>query len=134
MSLEKNKLLVREFYETIERQDYELLKKFCHKDFIFYPQINSPFKGIEGLIESEKKNFDAFSQFTFSITELIAEKDLVAAYMEFKGIHTGTFHHIEPTNNKVHFSLMMLLRIKDNKIIEKHSHVDVNDILMQLKK
>ncbi|WP_455539359.1 ester cyclase [Terrisporobacter sp.] len=77
--------------------------------------------------------FDAFRNFTFSIKELIAEGDLVAAYMEFKGTHTGTLYGIAPTNKKVHFSLMMFLCIKDNKIIEKRSHVDVNDIISQLK-
>lgn len=132
MSLEYNKKLVSEFYKTIENEDYDALHKFCHEDFVFYPQIDTPFPGVEGLIESEKKNFDAFSDFTFSIKELIAEKDLVAAYMEFTGIHTGTLYGIEPTNNKVHFSLMMFLRIKDNKIIEKRSHVDLNDIIRQL--
>ncbi|MDH9160488.1 hypothetical protein PYL56_03840 [Staphylococcus succinus] len=28
---------------------------------------------------------------------------------------------------------MMLLKFKDNKIIEKRSHVDVNDIIKQIK-
>ena len=133
MSLEYNKKLVSKFYETIANEDYDTLYEFCHEDFVFYPQINTPFQGVEGLIESEKKNFDAFSNFTFAIKELIAEKDLVSAYMEFTGTHTGTLFGIEPTNNKVNFSLMMFLRIKDNKIVEKRSHVDVNDIIRQLK-
>lgn len=134
MSVEANKKLVSAFYEAIGGEDYDALHKFCHEDFVFYPQINTPFPGVEGLVESEKKNFDAFSDFTFAINELIAEKDLVAAYMEFMGTHTGTFCGIEPTYKKVHFSLMMFLRIKDSKIIEKRSHVDVNDVITQLKK
>ena len=133
MSLEYNKKLVNKFYESIANEDYDALQEFCNENFVFYPQINTPFPGVEGLVESEKKNFDAFSDFTFVIKELIAEGDLVAAYMEFTGTHTGTFCSIEPTNKKVHFSLMMFLRIKDNKIIEKRSHVDVNDIIRQLK-
>ena len=133
MSLEYNKKLVSKFYETIANEDYDALHEFCHEDFVFYPQVNTPFPGVEGLTESEKKNFDVFSDSTFSIKELLAEGDLVAAYMEFTGTHTGTFCGIEPTNKKVHFSLMMFLRIKDNKIIEKRSHVDVNDVIRQLK-
>lgn len=132
MSLESNKKLVRDFYEAIGNEDYNALHEFCHEDFIFYPQINTPFPGVEGLIESEKKNFDAFNDFKMPIKELIADGDLVAAYMEFTGTHTGTFCGIKPTHKKVHFSLMMFLKIKDNKIIEKRSHVDVNDIIRQL--
>lgn len=133
MSVESNKELVRALYEAIGNEDYQALKDFCHEDFVFYPQINTPFPGVEGLIESEKKNFDAFNDFKMPIKELIAEGDLVAAYMEFTGTHTGTFCGIEPTYKKVHFSLMMFLRIKDYKIIEKRSHVDVNDVMRQLK-
>lgn len=132
--LNKNKELVSRFYKAIGNEDYDSLYKFCHKDFIFYPQVDTPFKGVEGLIESEKKNFDAFSDFKMPIKDVIAEGDLVAVYMEFTGTHTGKYLGIEPTNKKVHFSLMMFLRIKDGKIIEKRSHVDVNDIIRQLKK
>ena len=133
MSLEYNKKLVSKFYEAIANEDYDVLHEFCHENFIFYPQINTPFRGVEGLVESEKRNFDAYSDFTFTIKELIAEGDLVAVYMEFTGTHISTYCGIEPTNKRVHFSLMMFLRIKDNKIIEKRSHVDVNDIIRQLK-
>lgn len=133
MSLEANKELVRQFYETIEKQDYEALNQFCHEDFVFYPQIDQPFYGVTGLIESEKKNFDAFDDFKMPIKQLIAEGDFVAAYMEFIGTHANSYLGVEPSGNKVHFSLMMFLRVKDGKIIEKRSHVDVNDIIRQLK-
>ena len=132
--LNKNKELVNRFYEAIANEEYDSLYKFCHKDFIFYPQVDTPFKGVEGLIESEKKNFDAFSGSKMPIKELIAERDLVAAYLEFTGTHTGKYLGIEPTNKEVHFSLMMFLKIKDGKIIEKRSHVDVKDVINQLKR
>lgn len=132
MSLESNKELVRRFYEAIGQEDYDALNKFCHEDFVFYPQVDHPYPGVSGLIASEKKNFDAFNDFKMPIKELIAEEDLVAAYMDFTGTHTGIFYGITPTGKKVHFSLMMFLRIKDGKIIEKRSHVDVNDIIRQL--
>ena len=57
---ETNKELVRRFYEAIGREDYEALKEYAHPDFVFYQQIDAPFYGAEGLVESEKKNFDAF--------------------------------------------------------------------------
>lgn len=66
------------------------------------------------------------------IKELIADGNLVATYMEFTGTHTGTFCGIKSTHKKVYFSLMMFLKIKNNKIIGKRSHVDVNDIIRQL--
>ncbi|MDT8862234.1 ester cyclase [Alkalihalobacillus sp. MEB130] len=133
MSVEANKDLVRRFYETIEQENYEALQGFCHKDFVFYPQLDKPFPGIEGLVESEKKNFDAFPNFKMPIKAIMAEDNQVAVYLIFEGTHTDIpFLGVPATEKNVKFSLMMLLRIADGKIIEKRSHVDVHDILRQL--
>ncbi|MMZ43477.1 SnoaL-like polyketide cyclase [compost metagenome] len=133
MSIETNKELVRLFYETIEQERYEELNKFCHPDFVFYAQVDTPFLGVKGLVESEKKNFDAFPGFKMPLEAIVAEGDLVAAYFTFEGTHTGSpFAGVPATSKSIRFSLMMLLRIKDGKIIEKRSHVDMRDILRQL--
>ncbi|WP_330706876.1 ester cyclase [Paenibacillus polymyxa] len=133
MSIETNKELVRLFYETIEQERYEELNKFCHPDFVFYAQVDTPFPGVKGLVESEKKNFDAFPGFKMPLEAIVAEGDLVAAYFTFEGTHTGSpFAGVPATSKSIRFSLMMLLRIKDGKIIEKRSHVDMRDILRQL--
>ncbi|WP_245918043.1 ester cyclase [Alteribacillus bidgolensis] len=64
---------------------------------------------------------------------MVAEGDQVAVYFIFEGKHTGIpFFGIPATEKNVRFSLMMLLRIIDGKIIEKRSHVDVHNILRQL--
>lgn len=132
MSIEANKELVSHFYEALQQEKYEVLKDFCHPDFVFYPQVDTPFHGVEGLVESEKKNFDAFPGFKMPIQAIISEGDQVAVYFIFEAKHTGVpFHGIPATGKFVRFSLMMLLKITDGKIIEKRSHVDVQDILRQ---
>ncbi|UNT71721.1 ester cyclase (plasmid) [Bacillus sp. N447-1] len=133
MSVEANKELVRRFYEAIQQENYEALHDFCHPDFVFYPQVDTPFPGVEGLVESEKKNFDAFPGFKMPIQAMIAEGNQIAVYFMFEGTHTGIpFLGVPATSKSVRFSLMMLLQIADGKIIEKRSHVDVHDILRQL--
>ncbi|MGG0381697.1 ester cyclase [Priestia filamentosa] len=133
MSAEANKELVCRFFETIEQENYEALTEFCHPDFVFYPQIDTPFPGVEGLVESEKKNFDAFPGFKMPIKSIFAEGDQVAVYFIFEGKHTGIpFRGVPSTGKDVRFSLMILLRIQDGKIIEQRSHVDVNDIIRQI--
>lgn len=67
------------------------------------------------------------------IQAMIAEGNQVAAYFIFEGTHTSIpFFGVPAKRKTVRFSLMMLLRIVDGKIIEKRSYVDVNDILRQL--
>ncbi|EGR09759.1 ester cyclase-like protein [Vibrio cholerae HE48] len=41
-------------------------------------------------------------------------------------------HNLQPTGKKVRFSLMMQLKIKDGKIIEKRAHFNEVDIMKQL--
>ncbi len=133
MSLEENKQLVRRFYEAIERGDFDALHDMVHPDFVFYNQVDVPRPGVAGLVEAEKKNFDAFESFRFPIETLVAEGDKVAAYMLFegKGYRNDVFG-VPPTGKDVRISLMMLLTIKGGKIIEKRAHFDVGDVRRQL--
>jgi predicted outer membrane protein/predicted ester cyclase len=89
MDTDTNKNVVHAFYDAINRRDFEALGQYCHKDFIFYHQIDTPHHGVEGFIASEKKNFDAFADWQMPIREIIAEDDKVAAYLVFEGTHVG---------------------------------------------
>ena len=132
MSTDQNKQIVRDFYNAIAREDYEAAARCCHEDFVFYLQVDEPIHGVDGFIASEKKNFDSFSPFEFSIQQLLAEGDQVAAYMLFDGLHTGNANGIEPTGNRVRFSLAMWLTIEDGKIRTKRAHFDSADVHRQL--
>lgn len=132
MSVDANKKLVRDFYEAIEQRDYEAVAEFCHDDFNFHVQVDHPMPGAAGLVGSEKKNFDMFDHFTFKIHELLAEGDRVAAYMIFEGVQTRTLEGVPVKGGLVRFSLMMLLKVKDGKIVEKRAHFDNKDIDSQL--
>jgi steroid delta-isomerase-like uncharacterized protein len=133
MSLEKNKELVRRFYAAIERGDFDALHDMVHPDFVFYNQVDVPRPGVAGLVDSEKKNFDAYESFIFPIETMVAEGDKVAAYMIFEGKGYRSDAAGVPANGKdVRISLMMLLTIKDGKIIEKRAHFDMGDVRQQL--
>jgi steroid delta-isomerase-like uncharacterized protein len=132
MSVETNKQLVRDFYEAIERRDYEAVAGFCHEDFNFHVQVDHPMPGSAGLVGSEKKNFDMFDHFTFKIHELVGEGDCVAAYMIFEGVQERTIEGVPVKGRLVRFSLMMLLKVAAGKIIEKRAHFDAKDVESQL--
>ena len=133
MSVEANKNLVKRFYEAIERLDFDALNDMVHRDFVFYPQVDTPFPGVAGLVQSEKKSFEAFESFRFPVARMVAEGDLVAAYMYFEGRnHNAEIIGIPPTGRDVRISLLHLLTIKDGKILEKRAHFDMGDIRRQL--
>lgn len=132
MSNEKNKQLVRQFYAALQAEDYAAAAALCHRDFVFYLQLDTPIRGADGFVASEKKNFDAFAGFRFTVEALFSEGGHVAAYMIFDGLQTGAIDGIEPCGRRLRFSLMMLLRIEDGKIIEKRAHFDRLDVHRQL--
>jgi predicted ester cyclase len=53
-------------------------------------------------------------------------------YKTFHGTHQGTFMGIEPTNKKVSFSSIDIIRIKDEQAIEHWSMRDNNALYQQL--
>ncbi|MFC4425268.1 ester cyclase [Deinococcus navajonensis] len=129
---EQNKEVVRAFYDALQREDYPAAAALCHEDFVFYFQLDTPIPGTAGFVASEKKNFDAFPGFRFTIESLFAAGDQVAAYMIFDGQHGAEWEGVAPTGNRVRFSLMMLLRLLDGKIVEKRAHFDRHDIRQQV--
>ena len=135
MTIENNKELVRRFYAAVDREDYDAAAEFLHEDFVFYFQVDSPIPGADGFVASEKKNFDAFEDFSFRILDILAEGDKVAAYMIFEGKHTKKpMFGVEPKGNFVRFSLCMWLTIQNGKIIEKRAHFDQSDIKAQIER
>jgi steroid delta-isomerase-like uncharacterized protein len=133
MSLETNKELVRRFYAAIERGDFDALHDMVHPNFVFYNQVDVPRPGVAGLVDAEKENFEAYESFIFPIETMVAEGDKVAAYMIFEGKGYRSDVAGVPANGKgVRISLMMLLTIKDGKIIEKRAHFDMGDVRRQL--
>ncbi|MFC3022693.1 ester cyclase [Vibrio zhugei] len=131
MNIETTQELVKSFYQAIEDNDYDAVAAMCHKEFRFYSQVDTPLD-VNGFLAQEKGNMDGFPGFTFRIHDIFAHDDKVACYMIFEGVQSAQMHDVLPTNKKVRFSLMMLLTIKDNKIIEKRAHFNMADMMKQL--
>lgn len=131
MTAEQNIALVKSFYQHIEDNDYEAVAALCHDEFVFYSQVDTPLD-VNGFLAQEKGNMDGFPGFTFRVHEIFAHDNKVACYMIFEGVHTAPMHDLAPTNKAVRFSLMMLITIKDGKIIEKRAHFDHADVNHQL--
>lgn len=133
MSTKENKTAVRRFYAAIERGDFDALHEMVDADFTFFNQIDTPRRGVAGLVAAEKQNFDAFESFRFPIIDLLADGERVCAYMLFEGKNYRSDVFGVPASGKdLRISVMMYLRFKHGKIIEKRAHFDVGDIRRQL--
>jgi predicted ester cyclase len=133
MSIEDNKKVVLAFYKAIESMNFDLLHDMVHEDFVFYAQKDTPCPGVEGLVASEKAAFASYDSFKFPVVHMVAEGDMVAAYMHFIGHGYNGGNPAVPANGRsCTLSLMHLLTFKDGKIIEKRAHYDNADALRQI--
>lgn len=128
---DENKAVVYEFYRLIEANEYDKVKDLCHDDFVFYSQIDTPLD-VEGFIRQEKGHMDAYPGFTMRIHNCFTHGDKVACYLVFEGIQKKEYLGVAPTGNKVRFSLMFMITMKDGKFLEKRAHYNAADILKQL--
>jgi predicted ester cyclase len=74
----------------------------------------------------------AFSDFSATVDDVVAEGDTVAMRVTLRGTHDGPFMGIEPTGNEFEVSNMVFTRIEDGKIAERWVLPDMLGMLQQV--
>ena len=130
---EKNKALVRRFYEEIDKGNLEAMDELVAEDYLDHNP--PPFPGLAPGREGVKQAFRIFWEATpghHEIEDQIAEGDKVVARTRFQGRHTGNFQGIPPTNKPVDFQGFATFRIANGKIAEHWADFDAMGMMQQL--
>ena len=124
MNTEKNKIIVREFYEVVfHKHDIDAVDRFMHDDYIQHNADTPP--GKAGFIEFHVNFFKAIPDHRATINYIVADGDLVFVYNTITGTHSGEgFLTYPPTGNKIQYDVVDMFRLKDGKLAE---HWDVAD-------
>ena len=132
--LEKNKELVRRFnYEFIQGKNVQVFEETVHAQFFNHSvQPNVANAGKEGVLQFMQIMWQVFPDLEVQINMQIAEGDLVTTHKTFQATHKGTFMGIEPTNKRVTFNAIDIIRIKEGKAIEHWGIRDNSSLLQQL--
>jgi len=132
-TLERNKDTVRRIVERIfVRQEDGAIDELVSEDFV--PHTFGPMpKGREGLREGMKRAGAGVSDPEFTIHDLIAEGDRVAARLTTTARHTGPFMGIEPTGNRYSIDEIHIFRLRDGQMVEHWHAFDTASLLAQLK-
>ena len=117
---ERNKAVVRRFFEAFEANDEAALNEVLAPDLAAYshgapgPQTREMhLQGIRGWNA-------AFSDTHFTIEEQIAEGDKVATRVTMRSVHNrGDFQGLPPTGKEIVTGGVTIERIKDGKIVER---------------
>jgi predicted ester cyclase len=121
---EKNKALVRCFFEAQTKEDLDVISELLAPDFIDHNL--HPFghqgPGREGYIEAVAEDHAIFSDFRYLIEDQVATEDKVVSRITARGIHDrGKYLGIAPTGREAVFTGIVIHRIVGGKIVEEWS-------------
>ena len=129
----QNKSLVRHYVDTFNNGDYEALKELLSPDYAVYSPSGYPEPtSREALIEGYEGALEAFSEFTWSIEDIVAAEDKVICRIIAKGTYKGGVPGLPEDAKPFKFSMITIMRIEDGKIVEEWQEDDQLGLARQL--
>jgi steroid delta-isomerase-like uncharacterized protein len=129
---QKNKQVVRQFFEALNRQDTERIAKLVSStNYSFH------FPGMPPMGWKEDKQFiaainNAFPDLHNNIVDVVAEGDKVAVRFDVIATHKGEFLGTPPSGKKVSFGGTAFLTIIDGKVSEEWATADMMGLMQQI--
>ena len=139
MSIGDNKRVVANFVEVCQNQhDLAAADEIFHPDFVNHyapeghpmaltPRPAGGFQAFYGML------LHAFPDATMEINEQLAERDLVATRKTLRGTHRGELWGLPPTGNRVEWEFIDIFRVRDGKLVEHWTHMDLQGLRMQMR-
>lgn len=133
MSADENKVIVRRFYEEIDRGNLAAMDELVAEDYINHGP--PPFPGVGSGREGLKQIFRIFWEATpgyHQIEDMIAEGDRVVTRLTAYGRHEHDLPGIPATGKPLVMAAIAIHRVSDGKIVEHWSAKDTLGFLQQL--
>jgi steroid delta-isomerase-like uncharacterized protein len=129
---EKNKALARQIIEEIfNGSNLPNLEALIGKDVVIH-DTDKELHGLEQLRQGIKNLHTAFPDLNYTIEELLADNGKVAVRCRGKGTHAGSFRGIAPTGKKMTYTVILIWRFENDKMVEHWAVSDVYGMLQQL--
>ena len=89
-------------------------------------------RGIKNVKKSTSEEFSAFPDLHFTIDDMVAEGDKVAARITMTGTHKGEYMGAPPTNKKITIRAIAIERFAGGKIVEEWGMTNTLGLMQQL--
>src|SRR4249919_379663 len=130
---EANKLVMRRFTEFINTASEKLAVDLISPDAIFHvPGRPEPMRGPTGYLAIIGMMRGGFPDIQWTLEEMIAEGDKVAARFTMRGTHRGTFFGVPPTGKMIAVQAMNIYRLSGAQFVEEHGQPDMLGLLQQI--
>jgi steroid delta-isomerase-like uncharacterized protein len=128
---ENKRIVTRIREEVVDRRDLDAVEEIFAEDAVAHGPMRE-FSSHDEIKESFEMNHEAFSDYSLTVEEMIAEGDTVAVRMTERGTHDGALMGIEPTGNEFEHQTMSFLHLEDGKIAEWWILPDMFGFIQQL--
>lgn len=133
MTSEANKLTMQKFVEFINTASEALAGELISTEAIFHvPGRPEPMQGPAGYLAIIGMMREGFPDIQWTLEEMVAESDKVAARFTMRGTHQGPFFGVAPTGKKIAVQAMNLYRLSNGKFVEERGQPDMLGLLQQI--
>jgi len=133
MALDTNRLVMNRFTEFINTADETLASDLIALDAVFHvPGRPEPLLGPAGYLAIIEMLRGGFPDIQWTLDEMVAEGEKVAARFTMKGTHRGTFLGVPPTGATIVVQSMAFYRLSGGQIVEEHGLPDMLGLLQQI--
>ena len=133
MNEESNKIVMNRFLEFINTASESLARELISPNAIFHVPGNAePMRGPAGYLAIIGMMRGGFPDIQWTVEEMVAERDKVAARFTMRGTHQGTFFGVPPTGKIIAVQAMNIYRLSDGQFVEEHGQPDMLGLLQQI--
>ena len=119
---EKNKALVRRFWESVARADLDAIDELLAPDFVDHSLLAGQEPGREGYKRQVAEQHAALSDIRPIIEDQVAKGDKVVTRLTWRSVHDrGEYFGLKPRDKEVVVTAMSMHRIEGGKIAEEWS-------------
>jgi len=132
MSIETNKALVREHYQSFFENDAAAIQRQISPEFVDHDAPPALGQGPESVLKWRAMVDRSFPDLRVVLDDVVAEGDRVAVRATWHGTHRGEFMGIPATQRAVKFSGMVIFRVAGGQIVERWATLDRLELTKQL--
>ena len=129
---EEHKAITRRFYTSISAGRLDVIDEFLAEDFVEHEEFPGLSSGRDGTRQFFQMMRSAFSEFTMTIEDILAEGDRVVVRAKMSGTHQGDFMGIPATGRQIDVAFADFVRFEGGKVVEHWGVTDTGAMMEQL--
>jgi steroid delta-isomerase-like uncharacterized protein len=133
VSAEVNTTVVLRGIEAFNERDLEAEADVLAPGYVAHvPAATGPLEVLDAWRQFTAPFVEAFPDIRLTVQDIMAEGDMVAARVTFRGTYRGEFQGIPPTDKEVAFSSIEINHVVDGKVEEHWVEIDLLRLMGQL--